>query len=125
MTTNNTGSDQGGELMACPFCGGDNVAYVVGDGCEYTTCDDCLANGPVKTTEDEAQQAWNTRAHPHERIRELEEEVARLRGHLSEHISFAEDRISDGKEMGFRVWRIALEDIARENRAILGKGTIA
>jgi len=58
-------SNAGGEgrevLKACPFCGGNNIAYVLGDGCEYTTCDDCLANGPVAATEAEAQAAWNTR----------------------------------------------------------------
>lgn len=47
----------------------------------------------------------------------LRERVAELEAHIREHITFAETRIKDGAELGATVWRIALEDIARENRA--------
>ncbi len=43
-----------------------------------------------------------------------------LREHLSEQITHVEARIKDGQEMGAAVWRIALEDVVRENRAALG-----
>lgn len=45
--------------------------------------------------------------------------IRALRDHIRESITFAETRIADGIEMGATVWRIALEDIARENRAAL------
>jgi hypothetical protein len=45
--------------------------------------------------------------------------IAELRGHIAEQITHVETRIQDGKEMGAAVWRIALEDVARENRATL------
>ncbi len=42
-----------------------------------------------------------------------------LREHLAEQITHVEARIKDGQEMGAAVWRIALEDVARENRVAL------
>jgi hypothetical protein len=42
-----------------------------------------------------------------------------LRDHIAEQITHVEQRIKDGDEMGPRIWRIALEDVARENRAVL------
>lgn len=45
--------------------------------------------------------------------------VDALRNHLEEQITHAETRIQDGKDMGSVVWRIALEDIIRENQATL------
>lgn len=49
----------------------------------------------------------------------LEAQVERLKEHLSEQITHVETRIQDGAEMGAAIWRIALEDVARENRAAL------
>lgn len=65
--------------------------------------DDCKATRYEAASELEAMQA----------------EIERLRAHISEQIIHAETRIDDGKEMGATVWRIALEDIARENRSAL------
>lgn len=45
--------------------------------------------------------------------------VEALLDHLSEQITHVETRIRDGQQMGASVWRIALEDVARENRAAL------
>ncbi|GEM_PF-1955111 len=55
-------------------------------------------------------------------IAALRAENERLLDHISEQVSHAENRIQDGKEMGASVWRIALEDIVRENRAALNQG---
>lgn len=49
------------------------------------------------------------------------ERVAVLEDHIREQITHAETRIADGKELGASVWRIALEDIVRENRAALSQ----
>lgn len=52
------------ELKPCPFCGGNNIAYVAGDRCTYTTCDDCMAEGPFAAGEEQEEAAaklWNTR----------------------------------------------------------------
>jgi hypothetical protein len=46
-------------------------------------------------------------------------DVERLRAHIAEQIEHAEQRIADGQSMGAAIWRIALEDILRENRAAL------
>jgi hypothetical protein len=56
----------------------------------------------------------------HERNATLERENAALREHIAEQITHVETRIQDGIEMGATVWRIALEDVARENRNALG-----
>lgn len=47
------------------------------------------------------------------------QEVPDLVEHIREQIAHVEQRIADGKELGATVWRLALEDVARENRAIL------
>lgn len=49
-------------LLPCPFCGGGNIAYVTNGDREWTTCDDCLSEGPDAATQDEAIAAWNRRA---------------------------------------------------------------
>lgn len=63
-----------------------------------------------------------------DRIAALEADNARLMGlvkeagdHMAEQITHIETRIADGDEMGARVWRITLEDVARESRATLAK----
>lgn len=53
------------------------------------------------------------------RLAERDAEVAKLREHIGEQITHVETRIQDGIEMGASVWRIALEDVVRENRAAL------
>lgn len=53
----------------------------------------------------------------------LTNQVAVLRAHIAEQITHVETRIADGKEMGASVWRIALEDVARENRQALSDVT--
>lgn len=47
--------------------------------------------------------------------------IEQLVAHIAEQITFADSRIGDGDDVGGRVWRIALEDIVRENRALLNK----
>lgn len=51
------------------------------------------------------------------RITHLEAEIERLRDHIAEQIRHVETRIKDGAQLGATVWRIALEDVVRENRA--------
>lgn len=41
------------------------------------------------------------------------------RDSLTEQIEHIETRINDGRELGATVWRLALEDIVREHRALL------
>lgn len=53
-------------------------------------------------------------------ITKLRAEVERLRDHIEEQTEHVEQRIKDGIELGAIVWRITLEDVARENRAALG-----
>ena len=43
----------------------------------------------------------------------------KVAAHLREQSTHLTTRIGDGDEMGGRVWRIALEDAVRENRAVL------
>ena len=38
---------------------------------------------------------------------------------LTEQIEHIETRIKDGRELGATVWRLALEDIVREHRALI------
>ena len=45
--------------------------------------------------------------------------VERLRAHIEEQITHVEQRIQDGRQMGASIWRIALEDVVRENRAAI------
>ena len=49
----------------------------------------------------------------------MKEALEEMRAHISEQATHAETRIQDGIEMGAAVWRIALEDVARENRVLL------
>lgn len=55
------------------------------------------------------------------RITSLQDDLAEVRGHISEQIEHVQTRIDDGKELGAPVWRIALEDVVRENRALLAR----
>lgn len=64
-----------------------------------------------------------------DRITSLEDEKRvlaadneRLRDHIFGHAEFAEYRIKDGIELGATVWRLALEDIAKESRTALSAG---
>ena len=56
-----------------------------------------------------------------EAIERLSAENERLRAHIAEQSVHVATRIQDGIEMGAVVWRIALEDIVRENTAALGE----
>jgi hypothetical protein len=47
------------------------------------------------------------------------DDLVRARDHIAEQITFAETRIQDGIELGATVWRLALEDIVRENKVTL------
>lgn len=49
----------------------------------------------------------------------LRERVGALTDHISEQSEHCRVRIQDGIEMGATVWRLALEDVMRENAAIL------
>lgn len=54
------------ELLPCPFCGAENDALTLnsyGDT-NYVQCEDCLMEGPVKETPEEARAAWNRRVTP-------------------------------------------------------------
>lgn len=55
------------------------------------------------------------------RIQSLTADNAVLREHIREQIEHVDTRIQDGIEMGATVWRIALEDVARENRNALSQ----
>lgn len=54
-----------------------------------------------------------------ETILALRKEAEALREHIAEQVTHVETRIQDGIELGATVWRIALEDVARESRAAL------
>jgi hypothetical protein len=43
----------------------------------------------------------------------------KLVDHIAEQITHIETRVKDGTEMGASIWRLALEDIVRENRQVL------
>lgn len=52
------------ELKPCPFCGNQNIQTLVDDddSVEYSMiCTKCRANGPWKTTDQLARDAWNKR----------------------------------------------------------------
>jgi len=46
---------------------------------------------------------------------------AKLESHLREQCEHLQCRIKDGDELGATVWRLALEDVVRENRLLLGE----
>ncbi|MES2752842.1 MAG: hypothetical protein V4661_15855 [Pseudomonadota bacterium] len=52
-------------------------------------------------------------------ITTLQNRVGELEEHIREQVTHVENRIADGKEMGAAVWRIALEDVAADNRKAL------
>ena len=77
-------------------------------------------SGPMKSLLSEAATHITTQA---AQIAALTERVRVLMEYLGEQAAFAQTRIQDGIEMGATVWRIALEDIARENHtALKGSG---
>lgn len=52
--------DQTEDPKPCPFCGSE--ATMRGDGVlSWVVCDNCDAEGPLKATEEDALNAWNTR----------------------------------------------------------------
>lgn len=53
------------QLKPCPFCGSDNLATtppIIGTTVVCVCCGDCDCNGPLKRSEQDAIEAWNTRA---------------------------------------------------------------
>ena len=50
------------ELKNCPFCGSDNLSYVLNDNEDQSIwCENCSAAGPIHIYQIEAEMAWNTR----------------------------------------------------------------
>ncbi|HYI43699.1 MAG TPA: hypothetical protein VD768_08775 [Sphingomicrobium sp.] len=111
-----SGRPETAALEPCPFCG---APLTIRAGVNaYGRCDTegCwVASRAIIVPFDDPKQvvAWNTRAPT-----DLERELA---DHIAEQITHVEQRIRDGREMGASIWRIALEDVARENRALLAK----
>ena len=57
------------ELRNCPFCGSDNLSYVLNDNEDQSIwCENCSAAGPIHIYQIEAEMAWNTRT-PQERAK--------------------------------------------------------
>lgn len=52
------------EIKPCPFCGSENWAMFDCNSGRYCVlvCEDCAAQGPYGSTEEEAKEAWNRRA---------------------------------------------------------------
>lgn len=51
------------ENKSCPFCGNEKIeALHMGHGCLAAYCYECEAEGPPRSTEAEAMEAWNRRA---------------------------------------------------------------
>lgn len=113
--------------VACPHCNGTAVNLTGGDFCPV-----CQRSGRVlastanilRTALIFADMDGSKRAAMVAKVQALEAELAGVRSHISEQIAHVETRIQDGDEMGARVWRIALEDVAREGRAILHRGEV-
>lgn len=55
------------------------------------------------------------------RIATQQDAIDELVAHIREQSTHCQTRIQDGIEMGATVWRLALEDVARENAALLSK----
>lgn len=49
------------ELEPCPFCGCESIYVDVDSEGYYLECNICLAQGPRKETQLEAERAWNGR----------------------------------------------------------------
>lgn len=54
-----------------------------------------------------------------ERIATQQEAIDELVAHIREQTEHFKVRIEDGKQLGATVWRLALEDMVRENAALL------
>lgn len=80
-------------------------------------CSDCAAPGPTGRKCGKCFRCLRRRAA--DELTALREWVAALEDHIREQSEHCRVRIQDGDELGARVWRIALQDIARENAAIL------
>lgn len=51
-----------GELLPCPFCGGDAMTRNFGgNGTKFVSCDQCYCDGAIGRTKEEAIENWNTR----------------------------------------------------------------
>lgn len=49
------------KIKPCPFCGGTNAYYIYAPDC-WVRCPDCGANGPERSSIEQAIEAWNWRA---------------------------------------------------------------
>jgi Lar family restriction alleviation protein len=54
------------KLKSCPFCGSDTADFSPGSPPWGVVCRDCLAEGPLENTHQEAAMAWNTRNGDHD-----------------------------------------------------------
>jgi len=87
------------ELLPCPFCGQVNeivtTPYYL-HGAYTTECQSCEAEGPAKSTRNEARQAWNTRANkavPDEVLSKLDELLEQQKDHYGEmHVLSSSDK---------------------------------
>ncbi|WP_260581222.1 Lar family restriction alleviation protein [Sphingopyxis sp. PET50] len=119
-----------GDLKPCPFCGG-AAAFKSGftDGRDIgrVLCTGCQASAyQFVRPKADAIAAWNARAEisslrgeAADELAALRERVAVLEEHIREQSEHCRVRIQDGIELGATVWRLALEDVARENAALL------
>jgi len=83
--------------------------------------------GPNNRQVNGAPLSWEPKPTPDRRasvnsVEALEARVRELEAHIAEQAAHAETRIQDGIDLGATVWRLALEDIVRENRAALTSG---
>ena len=49
------------ELKPCPFCGGEKISIIGPDEGYWTLCLDCLGEGGIGETVEEAVSLWNLR----------------------------------------------------------------
>lgn len=56
-----------------------------------------------------------------DRIATQQEAIGEMVAHIREQSTHCQTRIQDGIEMGATIWRLALEDVVRENAALLSK----
>lgn len=81
-------------LRACPFCGFRDAAMIgpepkpglripsnATQDCFWVFCDNCLANGPIVSSKDDAIAAWNRRTPSPEALAALEGVMSSIGAH--------------------------------------------